>query len=439
MRRCLALALLATVAVAATAPAAAARAPWKRRIDHIRRGRSIDVAVRVDGAWLYGENATSRRIPASNEKLLLSMALLDELGPRARLETVAATGTRRGRAVRGNLWVLGTGDPTVTGGGRYGRDLPVRPARLGALARRVRDAGVRRVEGRVMARTTYFARDWWAPGWKPEFPSQEVALPTSLTFEGNVRDGRHTRTPEVLAARAFTRRLEDAGVRVRGRPGAGDPPRGIGEVARVRSVRLASLLRHMNFVSSNFFAEVLGKRLAVERYGRPGTIAGAGRAIAAWARRAGVAVTAHDGSGLSYDNRVSPRGMVRLLAAARAKSWGTNLRTTLPTGGKGTLEDRLAGVRVRAKTGTLEEVSTLSGWVWLRRSEAWAEFSIMSRGMSKPVAAQLEDRIVAIVADRARAPASGAAAAAVVPDASLWRDVLAAVRAPLVALAIAAR
>lgn len=435
MRRALILALLAAVAIAATAPPASARAPWKRRIDRIRRSRSIDVSVGVDGSFLYGENASDRRVPASNEKLLLSMALLDELGPRARLATVAATGTRRGRVVRGNLWLLGTGDPTVTGGGRYGRDLPLRPTRLAALARRVHDSGVRRIEGRVMGRTTYFGRDWWAPGWKPEFPSEEIALPTSLTFEGNVRAARHTRTPELYAARAMTRRLEDAGVRVVGPPGTGDPPSGLGEVARVRSVRLASLLRHMNFVSSNFFAEVLGKRLAVERYGRPGTIAGAGRAVEAWARSAGVDVTARDGSGLSYDNRASPRGIVRLLTAAHDAGWGTNLRTTLPAAGRGTLEDRLGGVRVRAKTGTLDEISTLSGWVWLRRSDTWAEFSIMSRGMPKGVAADVEDRIVAIVADRVRAPAP--AATAIVPDASLWRDVLAAVRAPLVALALA--
>ena len=228
MRRGLVLALIAAVAVAATAPSAAARAPWKRRVDRIRRGHSIDVAVGVRGTLVYGENATAARVPASNQKLLLSMALLDELGPRAHLSTIAATGSRRGRVVRGNLWILGTGDPTVTGGARYGRDLPVRPTRLGALARRVRETGVRRVEGRVMARTTYFALDWLAPGWKPEFPSRGVARPTSLTFEGNVHEQRPTRTPELYAARALTRRLEDVGVRVVGRPGAGDPPSGLG-------------------------------------------------------------------------------------------------------------------------------------------------------------------------------------------------------------------
>jgi D-alanyl-D-alanine carboxypeptidase len=52
---------------------------------------------------------------------------------------------------------------------------------------------------------------------------------------------------------------------------------------------------------------------------------------------------------------------------------------------------------VQAKTGTLKDISALSGWVWLRRKHAWAEFSIMSSGMPKYVAAPMEDRIVRIL------------------------------------------
>jgi D-alanyl-D-alanine carboxypeptidase/D-alanyl-D-alanine-endopeptidase (penicillin-binding protein 4) len=78
------------------------------------------------------------------------------------------------------------------------------------------------------------------------------------------------------------------------------------------------------------------------------------------------------------------------------------LRNGLPTGGEGTLEDRLHGVPVRAKTGTLSGVSTLSGWVRLKRAGSWGEFSIMSRGMSKTRAANMEDRIVRLLRKRAR-------------------------------------
>jgi D-alanyl-D-alanine carboxypeptidase len=61
-------------------------------------------------------------------------------------------------------------------------------------------------------------------------------------------------------------------------------------------------------------------------------------------------------------------------------------------------------VKVRAKTGTLIDISALSGWVWMTKESAWGEFSIMSRGMSKSDAVAIEDRIVRIVANRASLP-----------------------------------
>jgi len=71
----------------------------------------------------------------------------------------------------------------------------------------------------------------------------------------------------------------------------------------------------------------------------------------------------------------------------------------LPTGGQGTLRHRLRGVDVRAKTGTLDDVSALSGWVKARSGD-WFEFSVLSFGMPKSTASAIEDRIVMILRDR---------------------------------------
>ena len=109
-------------------------------------------------------------------------------------------------------------------------------------------------------------------------------------------------------------------------------------------------------------------------------------------------IAAHDGSGLSYTNSVSTNGIVRLLSAAKRERWGPALRSTLPAAGEGTLDGRLVSVRVRAKTGTLlQQVSALSGWVWLEQPRRWAEFSILSRGLSKHQAVVVEDAIVSII------------------------------------------
>jgi D-alanyl-D-alanine carboxypeptidase/D-alanyl-D-alanine-endopeptidase (penicillin-binding protein 4) len=397
VRRTLVPLLIGALVVAGASPAWG-RALWKRRVDRLVRHHSIGVSVFEAGDSLYRWDAQQRRTPASVEKLLLSMALLDHFPDRQRIATSAATASAiRGSVVDGNVYLLGRGDPTISGGGRFGRSLPFLPARLALLARRIKEAGIRRIRGRIIGSTGYFAHDWWAPGWRPYFPAQEVALPSALTFNGNVHKGRHTRRPELLAARSLTQKLEAIGVTVRGRADSGPSPGELSRIARITSQPLPVLLRYMNRQSSNFFAEVLGKRLAVARTGQRGTISRAARSIERFASARRVRLAAHDSSGLSYYNRVSPQGVTRLLASVERRPYGPLLRQTLPRAGMGTLEDRLKSVRIRAKTGTLSGISALAGWVWLRRRSSWAEFAILSRGMPKSTAVSIENRIVRLV------------------------------------------
>lgn len=401
MRRALSLVLVVLFLVAFPGTAFA-RAQWKQRIDRVVAGKAIGVAVREEGRFLYRHAAKRKRVPASNQKLLLSMALFDAIDPASRIRTVAATPVLQQPVLKGDLWLLGYGDPTITAGGRFGRELPFEPTRIRALARAIKAAGVQRIEGAVLGSTGYFARDWWAPGWKGDFPREYIPLPTALTFEGNTYRGDHISDPERRAARALTRRLERVGVTVVGAPSAGQAPAGLANVASVSSPTLSTMTAYMNRRSSNFFAELFGKKLAAVRAGAPGTIEKGAAEVAAWAARHGVNLTARDSSGLSYENRVAAAGVARLLGVAEDRPWGSTLRTGLPKGNQGTLENRLGKVRVRAKTGTLDGISSLSGYVWLQRRDAWAEFSILSRGLSKTNAAAIEDDIVRTLTRAAR-------------------------------------
>jgi hypothetical protein len=96
-----------------------------------------------------------------------------------------------------------------------------------------------------------------------------------------------------------------------------------------------------------------------------------------------------DGSGLSYQDRVTPSAFVSYLARFPATSAGHNFPQLLPANGTGTLR-RLnsgfpgAGV-VRAKTGTLGRVSTVVGY--LGRAEGTLLVSLMYNG-SRPGAAR---------------------------------------------------
>jgi len=373
------------------AAAATTRPHWMRRIDALVQGHHVSVAVGAGGSFLYRNHATTLRTPASNEKLLLSMALFDALGPDATITTaVKSTAAPSSGVIDGNLWIIGRGNPEIG-----------KPA-MANLAKQVAAAGITRIRGRVFGGTAYFSRDWWAPGWKPNFPADEIALPTSLTFQGNVGPaGGHIRDPERRAAKSLSAALRARGVAVTGKPGMGVPPSGLKPLATLTSDPLHEIVHRMDIDSINFDAEVLGKLLGAVVEGVPGSIAKCAAAVEAFTKSHHVQVQAYDCSGLSYDDRVAPLGMVRLLWAADDAAWGSVLRSSLPHAGQGTLVGRLKGIRVRAKTGTLTSISALSGWVWLESAGAWGEFSILSRGMSKTKASRIEDAIVRTVSAHA--------------------------------------
>jgi D-alanyl-D-alanine carboxypeptidase/D-alanyl-D-alanine-endopeptidase (penicillin-binding protein 4) len=353
----------------------------------------MSVSVEEDGRPLFRSRPAAPRVPASNEKLLLSMAVLEALGPDHRIATTAGAARFSHGVVRGNLWLEGAGDPTITS------------ADLARLAKRIKAAGVRRITGSVLGSVEPFGHDWNAPRWKPRFRREEVGIPTALTFDRNTIRGRHVRHPERYAAASLAMHLHELHVRIDRKPGAGRPPADLRSLASISSLPLIRILHEQDAESVNFFAEVLNKLLGYTASGS-GTIAAGATAIEAWAAENGVELEAHDGSGLSYANRVSTEDMVDLLEAAQSESWGPKLRSALPHAGQGTLRGRLAGIKLHAKTGTLHVASALSGWLWIRHDRMWAPFSILIGDIPTDRAIVLEDQIVRVLARDARLPAA---------------------------------
>jgi len=367
------------------------KAPWMVRLDRLIGSRNMGVAVASEGGLLYEHRDGVEHVPASNEKLLLSMALLSRLSPDATLTTSAsAFDVGQGGVIRGGLWLIGRGDPTVN------------KQDIARLADAIVSAGITKITGSVHGSIGYFAHDWMAPGWKPEFPEEEVAMPTALTYNGNTVEGRHVSEPERVAAAALSRALRARGVTVIGTAKTGLAPAGLHAIVRVTSPPLREILHEMNIDSVNFDAEVLGKLLGVLAAGAPGTIDKGADAVHDWAASHDVSTVSEDGSGLSYANRISALGLLHLLQAADGSSWGGVLRSTLAVPGEGTLEHRLAGISVQAKTGTLDDISALSGWVDLTRTGHAAQFSILSGGLDISAAKDIEDSIVTALAKFAR-------------------------------------
>ncbi|MFN2490162.1 MAG: D-alanyl-D-alanine carboxypeptidase/D-alanyl-D-alanine-endopeptidase [Actinomycetota bacterium] len=350
----------------------------------------MSLAVGVGGRLVFSHDGRRRRVPASNQKLLLSFALLDRLGPDHRIPTSALGGKLEDGTLKGDLWLIGHGDPTLTRAApSYWGDIT--SPTIAELAKRVKESGVTEIDGRVMGATDFFAHDFDVPGWQPYVPDRYVQLPSSLALDGNYMVGHR---PERAVARALSKSLEDVGVRVGGLPGWGKRPGGLSRLATVRSRPLIEIVSYMNRTSNNFFAEMLGKLLGAEVFGPDGTIAKGARAIKAWTRGSGVRAAVYDSSGLSYKNRVSTQALVKLLGRVEGKTWGRALRTGLAAPGEGTLRYRLAGLSVRAKTGSLfNGASALSGWVRPAGGERWVEFSILDQDAPQAI----EDRIVGVI------------------------------------------
>jgi D-alanyl-D-alanine carboxypeptidase/D-alanyl-D-alanine-endopeptidase (penicillin-binding protein 4) len=376
-------------------PAATARPAWMGELDALIGDRPFSVSIGDDGEVWYAHRAWVQGPPASNQKLLLSMVLMD----RFPMDGSIATEIRTDAAIvdgvlRGDLWLVGHGDAEVTG------------RTLGGLAEQLQTLGVRKIAGGVIGSTGPFSRDWWAPGWRDYFPDVYIARPTALTFDQN-RDGSgtHVSDPERLASKALTGRLRALGIAVREDAGMGAPPGRTRRLGVVRSAPLDTIIRHMNVRSNNFRAEVLGKWLAA-RSGRTPTIANGAAVVCAWIARRGPLFTCNDASGLSYANRATTRGIVELLWFAGTRPWGPALRLSLPSGGTGTLSDpdRLTDVTIRAKTGTLQDASALSGWVRSEIDGRWLEFSVLSNHFDDATAKGIEDQIVRIIAAEATDP-----------------------------------
>ncbi|WP_164491748.1 D-alanyl-D-alanine carboxypeptidase/D-alanyl-D-alanine endopeptidase [Staphylospora marina] len=165
---------------------------------------------------------------------------------------------------------------------------------------------------------------------------------------------------------------------------------------------LRDVLCIINRESRNLAAEVLLRMIGLDAEGkaeRETGIAAAGKILKS-AGFEGPAFSA-DGSGLSVYNLSSPDSLCRLLTGMRHHPSFPVFFSSLPEYGKsGTLKNRPPlpkGWTVRAKTGTLSGVKTLSGYL-LRDGKVSHSFSLMICGLLSGFRGeQLQDRFIRVL------------------------------------------
>jgi D-alanyl-D-alanine carboxypeptidase/D-alanyl-D-alanine-endopeptidase (penicillin-binding protein 4) len=319
-------------------------------------------AVVVDlqtGGLLFARHPDLPLAPASNEKLTVSFTALHELGTSYRFRTeVFGRGYQEDGVWHGDVFLKGFGDPTLTS------------LQVERLATQIADLGIVRIDGRVYGDESWFDAQRTAPGWKASYYINECAPLSALIVDRGWYDHHTARQPALAAAGELKLLLRKHGV-ASGVVGLGHAPDDAYALAQVDSDPLPVVVAQMDHESDNFIAEMLLKEIGAEA-GDAGTTAAGAVVVRRDLLAAGVPLTGvriSDGSGLSLDDRLTARTLAALLVAV----WNdADLRNpfwaSLPIAGiNGTLDKRLrtppARGAVRAKTGTTDRASALSGYV----------------------------------------------------------------------------
>ena len=181
--------------------------------------------------------------------------------------------------------------------------------------------------------------------------------------------------------------LEANGISVAGEDHIGAIPDAMVSLLEFEGKSLADVVQLFLKYSNNTMAEMLVKALGVHGAGEGSWSAGIA-AMRAELERLGIAVeglSIVDGSGLSYQNRVTPRALVSALRIAKDSfDFGPEFVAALPiASADGTLEKRTKGAadRVRAKTGLLTRVTSLSGYALSADGQPLV-FSILVNGFA---------------------------------------------------------
>ncbi|MEQ9619142.1 MAG: D-alanyl-D-alanine carboxypeptidase/D-alanyl-D-alanine-endopeptidase [Deltaproteobacteria bacterium] len=407
-----------------------------------RNNGKLGVVVKslTSGETIFKHNAQNLFIPASNEKIITSVAALSLLKRDYRFKTDFYSGGGISDGVlHGGLYVKGYGDPTLAG------------PHLGYIVYQLKKRGVKEVKDGITVDDSFFGNVRRAQGWKAEWADDFYSPPISaLSFNYNIieikvyssktgqkpavkieppgsgisvvnnsvtstKKGALTtswqndrtivlggrirpkatvilkipvKNPALLTGNVLKNAIEEAGIKVSGPVVAGGVPRWATVFYTHYSDPLSSIITEYNKNSVNIIGENLIKALGAEFKGAPGTWENGSLVISQFLNEIGIkdGFRIVDGSGLSLMNRVSPETLTDVLSYAyRTRLISTDFIDSLPIAGvDGTLKKRFRQSdvqgRVIAKTGYLNNVRALSGYVFTKNGDVLV-FSILDNGL----------------------------------------------------------
>jgi D-alanyl-D-alanine carboxypeptidase/D-alanyl-D-alanine-endopeptidase (penicillin-binding protein 4) len=207
--------------------------------------------------------------------------------------------------------------------------------------------------------------------------------------------------PTTYAFGTFVQLWRAAGGEFRGKLRVEPTPADAKPLFALQSLSLAEIVRLTNKHSNNLMARHLLLTLGKERYGDPATLEKGAAVIADWAHERGFDVSGVDidnGSGLSRSTHITVLQLAKILSAAYHSRFAPEYLASFPLAGvDGTLRSRMknspAG-SVRLKTGHLDGVSGIAGYVTTSAGKAYVLVSLVNNaradfGAAEPVHAAL--------------------------------------------------
>ncbi len=408
---------LATLSVGGTVPTSAPLSTLDQLLQvHHLEGAHVGIAVRSlrEGTPILNYNAQKYFCPASNEKLLLTLAALKEFGPDYRFKTeiyVKKDAAIRDGILYSDVLIKGYGDPTLE------------PDAIGeAFTHASEFSGINKVAGALLLDLSYFDNTFWGPGWAWDdnnYFIAPIAFKTTRFLLSSPYDP--TAYLQTIGQQILTG-FSNQGITFTQRVKAGRLSAGWQLAAEISSQPLQKLLQSMDYFSDNFIADQLLKGLGAHRYGQ-GTFQNGAQAIEESLK--GIIhspIQIADGSGLSRYNLLTPLQLVELLSYAfthptlglkdqgldfvelrNALSNGQNLFIqALPPWGGGTLSTRAYELNAYAKTGTLTNISALSGYLIIKSGDVLAFSVLINDASSIADARNFQDAFLAVLARKSR-------------------------------------
>ncbi len=362
-----------------------------RTVAHIRLGDELDAAltssaggratessclsVEEGDAMIYGRRSDQKLVPASTLKVLTGLSAVARLGADFRFVTEVRTNVPVVDGILdGPLWLVGAGDPLLSSKAYADsfRNQPQVYTSIDALADRIAAAGIREIRGGLIGDDSRFDSVRYYPTWKSAYiTDNEIGPVGALVVNDNFSQFRPLKmiaatAPATNGAGVLTELLRGRGLIVAD-PSEGAVPEGATAVASIESPPVPEIVGELLRESDNMTAEVLTKELG-KRYGKGGTWAEGTRVIKETVAKAGLdadGYAAVDGSGLDLSDRLSCTLLMDALDLVGRDSPVT--AGFAVAGQTGTLAQRFKGSpaegRLRAKTGSLNNVAGLVGYV----------------------------------------------------------------------------